>query len=141
MVEDMIAQTGGTTGAEVATSETAAPATVSIQVQVALDPKLASRVDGTETLFVFARAVEGPPMPLAIQKRSAGELPLLITLDDTMHMLPAFRLSTFSAVTVGARISRTGNATASSGDLQGFVTPIELADDAVVKLVIEQVVD
>ena len=141
MVDDMIAQTGVTPSTEVTTDETAGPATVSMEVQVTLDPTLASRVNGSETLFIFARAIDGPPMPLAIQRRSAGELPLVVTLDDTMHMLPAFKLSNFPTVSVGARISRTGNATASSGDLQGFVTPVEVADGAVVYLVIEQVVD
>lgn len=141
MVEDMLSQTGGTPGSEPAPVETTVAANTAIEVTVSLEPALASRVTGDETLFIFARAVNGPPMPLAIQKRTASELPLTIILDDTMHMVPAFKLSTFPTVTVGARISRSGNATPSSGDLQGLVSPVDVAGAAVVNLVIEEVVD
>ena len=93
----------------------------SLTVTIDLDPSMTADITGNETLFVFARAVNGPPMPLAIQRRSASELPLTVTLDDSMSMIPAMKLSSFPVVTVGARISRTGDAIAQSGDLQGLV--------------------
>jgi cytochrome c-type biogenesis protein CcmH len=77
-----------------------------------------------DTLFVFARAAEGPRMPLAILKRGAGELPLSFTLDDSMAMSAELRLSAFNDVVVGARISKSGNATPQPGDLQGFSQPV-----------------
>ena len=141
MVQDMILQTGADPAGEPAPAETPSGAMAAIEITVSLAPELASRVSGSETLFIFARAINGPPMPLAIQKRTASELPLTITLDDTMHMLPALKLSTFPTVTVGARISRSGNATPSRGDLQGLVSPVEVAVGASVNLVIKKVVD
>ena len=141
MVQDMILQTGADPAGEPAPAETPSGAMAAIEITVSLAPELASRVSGSETLFIFARAINGPPMPLAIQNRSASELPLTITLDDTMHMLPALKLSTFPTVTVGARISRSGNATPSRGDLQGLVSPVEVAVGASVNLVIKEVVD
>ena len=146
MVQDMISQAGGDPAGgdpagEPISAETTTGALAAIEITVSLEPELASRVTGNETLFVFARAINGPPMPLAIQKRTASELPLVITLDDTMHMLPALKLSTFPTVTVGARISRSGNATPSRGDLQGLVSPVEVAVGASVNLVIKEVVD
>ena len=86
---------------------------------VTLSPELAARVSPTDTLFIFARAAEGPPMPLAVQRRKAGDLPVAFALDDSMAMAGR-KLSAVPRVIVGARISRSGNATPQPGDLQGL---------------------
>ncbi len=143
MVREMIATAGGVVG-DLPTQE-AKPAAdpvagKTVEVHVSLDPSLAERVSGDETLFIFARAVQGPPMPLAISRHLARELPLKLTLDDSMGMMPSLKLSSFEAVTVGARISRSGNATAQSGDLEGFVTPVTTTDGTVVTLTIDRTV-
>jgi cytochrome c-type biogenesis protein CcmH len=64
-----------------------------LQVEVTLDPQLAETVAPDDTVFVFARAVQGPRMPLAIVRRQARELPLSVTLDDSQAMSPAMVLS------------------------------------------------
>lgn len=135
MVREMIARTSAEPGSQ-ADRESAPDA--AIQVRVSIDPELGALIDGGETLFIFARAIEGPPMPLAIQRRQARDLPLEVTLDDSMSMMPAFKISGFSTVTVGARISRSGNATPQSGDLQGFATPVEVNREARVELTINE---
>jgi cytochrome c-type biogenesis protein CcmH len=112
--------------------------TASLEVSVSLDPALGDRVAPGDTLFVFARAVQGPRMPLAIVRRQAGELPLTVTLDDSQAMAPNFRLSAFPEVSVGARISKSGNATPQPGDLQGGVTGIRVGKDHQVKLTISE---
>ena len=76
---------------------------------VELAPGLAERLPAGATLYVFARATQGPRMPLAIVREVDRELPLTVTLDDTSAMAPQFRLSGFSEVNVGARLSRSGN--------------------------------
>lgn len=139
-VTNMIAQVGGETSAPApSTASTASSGVASLAVTIVLDPALAGKVTGHETLFIFARAVNGPPMPLAIQRRSASELPLTITLDDSMSMLPAMKLSGFPVVTVGARISKSGDAIGQSGDLQGMITPIDVAGTAAVEVTISEV--
>ena len=112
----------------------------SLAVTVTLDPALAAQVTGDETVFIFARAVDGPPMPLAIQRRAASELPVTVTLDDSTSMLPAMKLSAFPTVTIGARISKSGDAIGASGDLQGLVTPVDVAGTAAVEVSISEVV-
>lgn len=87
---------------------------------VRLSPKLAAKVAPTDTVFIFARAAEGPPMPLAVLRKQARDLPVKFTLDDGMAMTPAMKLSGFARVIVGARISKSGNATPQPGDLQGL---------------------
>jgi cytochrome c-type biogenesis protein CcmH len=95
------------------------PVSASLKGTVKLSPDLASKVSPADTLFVYARAVEGPPMPLAILRRRASDLPLSFSLDDSMAMSPATRLSAFPKVVVTARISKSGSATPQPGDLQG----------------------
>jgi cytochrome c-type biogenesis protein CcmH len=75
-------------------------------------------------LFVFARAAQGPRMPLAIQRQGAGPGPFRFKLDDSMAMSPASKLSAFNPVVVGARISRSGQAMPQSGDLVGQSAPV-----------------
>ena len=93
--------------------------------RVSLDPKLRERVAAGDALFVFARAVNGPRMPLAVLRATAGELPRDFVLDDAMAMTPAARLSTAGEDTVEARISKSGSATPSTGDLQGVSAPVK----------------
>lgn len=98
-----------------------------LTVQVSLAPELAGQVKPTDTVFVFAVATEGPRMPLAIQRLTAAELPATVELDDSMAMMPAMKLSGFPEVTVGARVSFSGDAIAKSGDFEGRVTPVTVA--------------
>jgi len=114
---DARAAAGGTVAAGATAASAAGAASISGRVSVA--PALAARVAPGDTLFVFARAAEGPRMPLAILKRRAAELPLQFTLDDGMAMTPQLKLSSFANVVIGARISKSGNATPQSGDLEG----------------------
>ena len=87
--------------------------------RVSLDPKLRDRVGAGDTLFIFARAVNGPRMPLAVVRTAADELPRDFRLDDSMAMTPAARLSAAGQVIVEARVSKSGSATPVPGDLQG----------------------
>ncbi|MGD9835069.1 MAG: c-type cytochrome biogenesis protein CcmI [Piscinibacter sp.] len=96
--------------------------TVAGEVQLAA--ALKGRVSPEDTVFVFARATEGPKMPLAILRKQVKDLPISFTLDDSTAMSPATRLSSARQVVVGARISKSGNATPQPGDLQGFSQPV-----------------
>ncbi|MGH8172484.1 MAG: c-type cytochrome biogenesis protein CcmI/CycH, partial [Rhodanobacteraceae bacterium] len=90
--------------------------------------------------FVFARAASGPPMPLAVQRLKAAQLPITVTLDDSMSMMPAMTLSKFAQVVVGARVSKSGNATPQSGDLQALSPAIENTRTTPVEISIADVV-
>ena len=93
--------------------------------RVSLAPALAARVAADDTVFIYARAAEGPRMPLAIQRRKARELPISFTLDDSMAMAPEMKLSKFGSVIVEARISKSGDAMAKAGDLRGQLGPLK----------------
>jgi cytochrome c-type biogenesis protein CcmH len=104
--------------------QTVAPTQAQITGVVRLSPALAGRVSPGDTLFIFARAAEGPRMPLAIVRSTAQNLPLSFTLDDSSAMSPQTRLSQFKTVIVGARISKSGEALPQSGDLIGQSMPV-----------------
>jgi cytochrome c-type biogenesis protein CcmH len=118
-----LASLAGALGASVPATAAAA-ANASVAGTVTLAPALTSRVSPDDTVFVFARAVDGPRMPLAILRKQVKDLPLQFTLDDSLAMSPTATLSSVPKVIVGARISRTGNATVQDGDLQGLGTAV-----------------
>jgi cytochrome c-type biogenesis protein CcmH len=93
---------------------------------VTLAPALAAKTSPTDTVYIFARAAEGPKMPLAILKKQVKDLPAAFMLDDSMAMAPNFALSNFPNVVVGARISKSGSATPQSGDLEGFSSVVTI---------------
>jgi cytochrome c-type biogenesis protein CcmH len=113
---------GAAGAAAAATPAAAGPAAISGTITLA--KALAGKAAPTDTLFVFARAAEGPRMPLAILRKQVKDLPLSFTLDDSMAMTPEMKLSSVQRVVVGARISKRGDATAQAGDLQGLSAPM-----------------
>jgi len=95
---------------------------------VSIDVKVKANASPDDTVFIFARAVEGPPMPLAVKRVKVRELPVAFALDDSMAMAPGMSLSAHPRVVVVARVSRSGGPAAQPGDLQGMSAPV--ANDA-----------
>lgn len=104
----------------------AAPGGATVAGRVVLAKSLQDKVAAGDTLFIFARASAGPKVPLAILRKQAGDLPVEFTLDDSLAMSPAAKLSSASQVVVGARISKSGNAMAQPGDLQVLSAAVPL---------------
>lgn len=104
-----------------------------------LAPDLAGKVAPTDTVFIFARAAEGPRMPLAILRKQARDLPVTFVLDDSMAMAPQMKLSAFPRVVVGARVSKSANATPQPGDLQGASGPVSNGATAITVLIDSEV--
>jgi cytochrome c-type biogenesis protein CcmH len=110
-----------------ASARPAVPAAASdarLRGEVRLAAALAEKVSPTDTVFIFARAAQGPPMPLAVLRKQVRDLPVAFALDDSMAMSPAMMLSGFAEVVVGARVSKSGDVAAKPGDLQGQSTPV-----------------
>ena len=108
----------------------------SIQVNVSLSAEIEADVDPETTLFVFARAAQGPPMPLAVHRGVARDIPFTVTLDESMAMIPQMSLSHFNTIVVGARLSSNGQPQGQSGDYQGFSDPINLSEMQSVNVVV-----
>jgi len=93
-----------------------------LQVRVRLDKRLYKEVSKDDTVFIFAKAISGSSMPLAVVRKQVKDLPLEVTLDDSMAMMPTMKLSSFKQVQIIARVSKSGSAKAQSGDLQSEVS-------------------
>ncbi len=104
-----------------ATSETQTTTSSSarLKVKLTIGQAIKSRLKGNETLFIFAKAVEGPAFPLAAIKTTVENLSQEIILSDQNAMQAEYTLSKFDKVRVIARISMAGVATSSRGDIQG----------------------
>jgi cytochrome c-type biogenesis protein CcmH len=96
----------------------------SVRGVVRLAAGLAGKTSPEDTVFVFARAVQGPRMPLAVLRKQVKDLPLDFTLDDSMAMRPGLELSAFPHVIVSARVSKSGNPMPAPGDLEGESAPV-----------------
>jgi len=109
-----------------------------LQVRVALDPDFAARVRlrGDASVFVIARAPDGPPMPVAAEKRSVSELPFTAVLDDGDSPMPTRKLSQLREVELVARLSTSGDAMKRDGDIESRPVRVSLPAKAPVELVI-----
>jgi cytochrome c-type biogenesis protein CcmH len=110
----------------------------SIRVKVTLAEALRSRAAPGDTVFIFARAASGPPMPLAIVRKQVKDLPIEVTLDDSMAMVQGMNLSAFDRLVIGARVSKSGTAMPSPGDLQGMTEPTAAENGATYSVQIGQ---
>ena len=118
----------------------AAPGRERISGTVMLSDAMKGQAGPNDSVFVLARAAEGPPMPLAVIRKQVKDLPLQFTLDDSMAMSPQMKLSSFDKVVVIARVSKSGDAMPKPGDLQGKsaalkpgVAGLKISIDSVVK--------
>jgi cytochrome c-type biogenesis protein CcmH len=93
---------------------------------VSLAAGLRARVEPDDTVFVYARATEPGRPPLAVLRKKVRDLPLAFTLDDSLAMASGTRLSGAERVVVGARISKSGQAMALPGDLEGHLEPVNV---------------
>jgi len=108
---------------------------------VGLANEISAKASPEDTVFIFARAVQGPKMPLAIVRKQVKDLPFEFVLDDSQAMSPQMKLSSFTHVIVGARVSKSGDAMPQAGDLEGFSDELALSSEASVSLVIDTVIN
>jgi cytochrome c-type biogenesis protein CcmH len=127
------------TGQAPKTAQTAPPARKAVSGVVQLSGALAGKASPEDSVFVFARAAEGPKMPLAVLRRQVKDLPLMFKLDDSMAMQPGLELSSYPRVIVGARISKSGRPTSGPGDLEGVSQPVAPGATGITILIDRQV--
>jgi len=114
-------QTKAQARADAGTATVGGPA---VSGTVSLSPQLRAQTSPEDTVFIFAKAAPDGRMPLAAERKQVKDLPYTFTLDDSKSMSPQARLSAATQVVISARISKSGNAIAQSGDLQGQSAPV-----------------
>lgn len=114
---------------------------VSVAVRVSIDKSILNNgdIDPSDTVFIYARAWQGPKMPLAIHRILVSELPKKVTLDNSMSMAQGMDMSSFPQIEIVARVSKTGSAVGQAGDWQATAGPVILGDQKKpVKLTIKE---
>jgi hypothetical protein len=108
--------------------------------EVSLAADLRTKAAAGATLFIVAKSVDSPGMPVAVFRAAVGTWPVRFTLDDSQAMLPGRNLSNAGRVTIEARISQRGQPLPASGDLQGSTGAIYPADHQPLKILIDRVI-
>lgn len=106
-----------------------------LKVNVDLGAGLKAKVQPGDSVFVFARASSGPPMPLAVKRLTVADLPASVELSDSDAMMPQLKLSNFPEVQLVARVSRAGQPT--KGEWVGRSQPLASSTSAPQNLTID----
>ncbi|MCP4952833.1 MAG: c-type cytochrome biogenesis protein CcmI [Proteobacteria bacterium] len=112
-----------------------------IEVKVDVPAELIASIRSNDTLFVFVKDPNGPPMPIAARRLSALPLPRVITLSDGDRLTEGNSLSNYPQLVIGALISKSGSATKSSGDLVGLSQTFSMADQRVIQISLNERVE
>lgn len=118
----------------------ATAALASLEVEVNINSEIRQLFEPNTVVFVYAKAQQGPKMPLAAQRIRLSDLPATIVLDDSMAMVQGMNMSAFSSVEVSARVSRAGSAIAQSGDYIGSVLVDDVSNADKLNVVINKIV-
>ncbi|MBT5031110.1 MAG: c-type cytochrome biogenesis protein CcmI [Proteobacteria bacterium] len=113
---------------------------VSVSIEVSLSADLPKPVQNEQLVYVYARAVSGPPMPLAAKQLRVADLPTTITLTEQDAVIDGMTLARFPRIVLGARISMTGEPTAQPGDIQNITRPLDLPLEEPVRIEIKDLV-
>lgn len=116
-------------------------AEISLKVNVSIAENVLEKVSMDDTVYIFAKAVSGPPMPLAVVRKQVKDFPLQVTLDDSMAMLADMKLSAFDNLKITARVSKGGAPSLQKGDLYSEEKNIKLPYNGYVNIVIDTLAD
>ncbi len=114
----------------------AEPSAAAFLVELALDPSFEADLGGQESVFLIARAAEGPSAPLAVQRIQVRDLPTTLALSDSDAMVDGLNLSSFTDITLTARVSVGGTAEPQPGDLEGRAGPINILETPSIQILI-----
>ncbi len=114
--------------------------TTSLSVTVNVSDDVRKKFNANDVVFVYAKAKQGPRMPLAAQRMTLAELPVTVLLDDNMAMVEGMNLSAFEQLVISARVSKSGSAIAQSGDYIGSTDFKNQKTQASINIVIDTAV-
>lgn len=138
MILAVLAQNPDIKSIEPEKTVTESKSSVSVDVQVSMSVAIKTKTNLSDTVFIYAKALTGHPMPIAIIRKQVSDLPISVTLDDSMAMMPTRKLSDFKQVKIMARISKSGTAMQQKGDFIGSFELQKLAGNTFVVIVINE---
>lgn len=123
-----------------AASSSTATSSTTLTVNVDVSEEVRKKFNANDAVFVYAKAKQGPRMPLAVQRMTLSAIPATVTLDDSMAMVQGMNLSAFDKLEVSARLTKTGTAIAQSGDYIGSLTVEDKSRQTTLNIVIDTVI-
>jgi len=121
-----------------ATGENAVSTSLTVMIDISKEAR--KKFNADDLVFVYAKAKQGPRMPLAAKRIKLADLPAKVILDDSMAMVDGMNISAFSQLVVSARVTKSGAAIAQSGDYLGSIDVETKSATAVLDIVIDTVV-
>jgi len=121
-------------------SASAAATMTRLQVSVDVSPEVREKFNAGDAIFVYAKAKQGPRMPLAVQRMTLSALPATVVLDDSMAMVEGMNLSAFDQLVVSARVTKSGSAISQSGDYIGQIDVNDKSNETTLNVVIDTAV-
>ena len=121
-------------------SDDSSAATSAIKVTIKLAPELTDKLPAQGTLFVFAKAANGPPMPLAVVKLTDYRFPIEVQLSDSNAMVAGLTLSSVEQIILTARISKDASVMPSTGELEGRSDVLERSQTQAYELLINELI-
>jgi cytochrome c-type biogenesis protein CcmH len=125
-IETSIAEARAFSGVAASASSPAVSGLAFVAGRVTVAPALLAQIAADDTVFIFARPVDGSRMPIALLRKKGSDLPLNFALDDSLSMVPQVKLSQHPQVALGVRVSKRGDAIPVAGDLEGELAPVKL---------------
>jgi cytochrome c-type biogenesis protein CcmH len=104
---------------------------------ITVDVKDGLDVPGSSFLFVFAKSVNGPPMPLAAKKVAHPRFPVTVSLSDSDSMMEGLKLSQQGDFYITARLSYDNNVQTLEGDWEGQSSAISQGEEQAISLLID----
>jgi cytochrome c-type biogenesis protein CcmH/NrfG len=114
--------------------------TSAIKITVNLAPQFTDKLPTQGTLFVFAKAANGPPMPLAVVKLTDYSFPIEVQLSDSNAMVAGLTLSSVDKIILTARISKDASVMPSTGELEGRSDVLERSQTKAYDLLINELI-
>lgn len=111
-----------------------------LQIRVAVSDKVRRKFAANDVVFVYAKAKQGPRMPLAVERLTLAALPATVVLDDSMAMVDGMSISAFDELVLSARVTKTGSAIAQSGDFIGQIDVNGAVSNTELNILIDRVV-
>ena len=113
---------------------------VALRIDISMSESLLNKVSDNDDVFIYANAIDGSLMPLAILRKKVSELPIQVTLDDSMALISSNKLSDHKQVQLIARISKSGNTKSTPGDLIGTLVLVPTNMYMPLKLIIDNII-
>ena len=129
-----------TSASEAKATSTSSAVMTRLQVSVDVSPEVREKFAAGDAIFVYAKAKQGPRMPLAVQRMTLSALPATVVLDDSMAMVEGMNLSAFEQLVVSARVTKSGSAISQSGDYIGQIDVHDKTGKTTLNVVIDTAV-